>query len=125
MIENLNLDTMRAVDGYLYVATPYSHYPGGIQDACAMADRCGGWLAAQGLSLFVPISLTHRLAEAANLDPFDHAFWLAFDRPFMRAATGLVVAMMPGWRDSFGVRFEIDEFESAGKPIFYMRWPRE
>ena len=125
MIENLDLNQMRAVDGFVYVASPYTKYPGGIEDAFQGACRCAAWLIAQGLSVFSPIAHTHSVAILGGLDPLNHEIWLPADTPLMRAATGLVVAMMPGWRDSFGVRFEIDEFDSAGKPIFYMRWPRE
>jgi hypothetical protein len=41
----------------------------------------------------------------------------------MPNAAGIIVCMMPGWKESYGVDFEIKAFEKAGKPIVYMEWP--
>jgi hypothetical protein len=30
------------------------------------------------------------------------------------------VLKMQGWDESFGVKWEIEEFQKAGKPVYYM-----
>lgn len=125
MTENLDLYAMRAVDGFLYLATPYSRFPGGIEDAFECACRCAAWLIRQGLSVYCPIAHTHPVAIHGGLDPLDHEIWMPADLPMMRAATGLVVAMMPSWEQSVGVKAEISQFQEDDKPVWWLKWPRE
>ena len=40
----------------------------------------------------------------------------------MRAAACLIVVKMDGWEQSTGIRLEMDAFDRAGKPIWYLDW---
>lgn len=104
----------------VYLATPYSKYPAGIEcafrDAAALAAR----LLKNGARVYSPIAHTHPLAVYGNIDPLDHAIWLPFDEAMMTACAALFVAQMRGWRESFGVKHEIEFFSAARKPVIYL-----
>jgi hypothetical protein len=123
-LETIDLDALRASKGYWYLATPYSKYPGGIRQAYIEACRAAAWLLRQGVMVFCPIAHSHPIAVYGEIDPLDHGVWIPADTPIMRKATGLIIAMMPTWQESYGIRVERAEFGLAGKPIEHMRWPR-
>ena len=103
----------------IYLATPYSLYAGGLDAAAEAAAGIAGVLIASGARVFSPIAHFHAVARARrDLDPRDGAFWARQNLPFVDAATGLVVALIPGWAESIGVAEEIDAFTRAGKPIW-------
>ena len=108
---------------YWYLATPYSKYPEGIEKAFQHACEAAAHLVREGKLVYCPIAHTHPVAVYGGLDPFDHDIWLPQDRPFMDGAAGLIVVMMPGWAESYGIGEEIKIFRAAGKPVEYMEWP--
>lgn len=103
-----------------YLATPYTDYRAGreaaFHDACFQAAL----ILREGIAVFCPIAHSHPIAEIGNLDPTDHGIWLPADEPLMDAAFGLIVCLLPGWRESQGVTHEIDRFLAAGKPVVKM-----
>lgn len=104
----------------VYLATPYTKYRDGIEcafkDAAALAAR----LLREGVKVYSPIAHTHPIAIYGNLDPLDHKIWMPFDEAMMTASAALLVANLPGWRESYGVAHEIEFFTNAGKPVFYL-----
>ena len=112
-----------AGDGFLYLATPYSKHPEGIDAAFRYACHAAGRLLSRGVKAFSPIAHSHPIAIHGNVDPLSHEIWLAADRPFMQAARGMIVVMMPGWETSYGVQQEIAAFNEMQKPIHYLPWP--
>ena len=72
-----------------------------------------------GVKVYSPIAHTHPIATDGNLDPLNHEIWLPFDQAMMDAAEAMVVADMSGWDVSYGVRYEIDYFRAAGKPVYF------
>lgn len=107
--------------GYWYVATPYSRYPDGTEAAFEEACRVAGWLIANRVHVYAPITATHPIAINALLDPFDHDLWLPADEPMMDAARGLIVVEMKGWEESYGMKVEQARFITVGKPIIHLR----
>lgn len=107
-------------ESYWYLATPYSKYPAGLERAFVEACRNVGVLIKSGVKVYCPIAHTHPVAVHSGMDPLDHRIWLPADLPLMRAARGLIVCMMDGWRESFGVAEEVRIFGELGKPIAYM-----
>lgn len=105
--------------GFWYVGTPYSRFPGGIEAGFRAACKVTAELLKAGHPVFSPIAHSHPLAIHGDINPTDHAVWLPADAPMMDAAHGLIVAMLPTWRDSYGLAHEIDVFAKAGKPIIY------
>lgn len=104
----------------IYVGTPYSKYPGGIELAFIDACRLTARLMQVGLKVYSPIAHTHPLAIHGGLDPMDLNIWLPFDAAMMGKADAMLVAMMDGWATSTGIKHEIQAFTDAGKPVFYL-----
>ncbi len=112
--------------GFWYLATPYTRYPLGRDEAFRMAARVAGRLVLRGVHVFSPIAHSHPIAELGGIDPCDGAKWRHADAPFVEAARGCIVYQARGWDTSAGVAHEIAEFTRAGKPVVYMRaerWP--
>lgn len=122
-MEDIDLDELRSWS-LAYLASPYSKYTHGIDNAYVKASMAAGWLMRQGVKVFCPISHSHPIAVYGGVDPVSHEIWLPADKPFMRAAAGLVVLMLDGWRDSHGIQYEMAYFTAKEKPIRYMEWPR-
>lgn len=113
-----------AGEGFWYLATPYSKYPAGLEFACAHACNAAGQLLAAGVHVYSPIAHTHPIALHGGLDPFSHDMFLPLDEKIMQHARGALVVMMPGWKASKGVMWEIEYFAKAVKPVVYLEWPR-
>lgn len=104
----------------IYLATPYSKYPLGIEQAFKDAAALTGKLLSSGLKVYSPIAHTHPVAIHGELDPYDHTIWLPFDSAIMDKADALLVAKMESWERSYGISHEIEVFKKAGKPIYYL-----
>jgi len=104
----------------VYLATPYSKYPKGLEHAA----RDAAWLAARlterGLGVYSPIVHCHYMAVHGKLAFLDHDFWLRVDVPLMDKADALIVTHMEGWEDSYGIIQEIKHFSGQDKPIFHL-----
>ena len=103
-----------------YLGTPYTLYPLGREEAFRMACRVAARLLRAGIDVVSPIAHSHSIAVHGDIDPKDGEFWLRADWPLMEAAKGLIVYQAQGWRESVGLRKEIEYFERAGKPIVYL-----
>lgn len=101
-----------------YLATPYSKYPAGTTAAYFTAARIAAGLLRAGIPVYSPITHTHPIAVAGNLDPLDHSIWLPFDELMMARCDYLIVAHMDGWQESKGIAHEVEAFTLARKPIF-------
>jgi hypothetical protein len=115
----MKLSDLKCFD-LIYVGTPYSKYPGGVELAFVDAAKLTARLMTEGLKVYSPIAHTHPLAVHGGLDPFDHSIWLPFDATMMEKSDAMIVAMMQGWESSFGIRHEIQVFVEAGKPIYFL-----
>lgn len=104
----------------IYVGTPYSKYPGGIDVAFEDASRLTAKLMQRGLKVYSPIAHTHPLAIYGDVDPMNHEIWFPFDAAMMAKSDAMIVLMMDTWDQSYGVDHEIKTFEAAGKPIYYI-----
>ena len=105
----------------VYVATPYSKYPGGTQAAFEDASAYAGRLLKAGVTVFSPIAHSHPLAVFGGIDGLNHDFWLGFDETFMRASDALCVVEMDGWEESHGVAREISFFRKQMKPVYFIK----
>lgn len=105
--------------GFFYLATPYSKWDKGIEDAYQMASREAARFIKAGIPVFCPISHTHPIAIHGDMNPLDHGVWIPADKPFMDAAIGLIVVRAKGWEKSYGIGVEIKAFQDAGKPVMY------
>lgn len=106
---------------YWYIASPYSAYHSGRDEAFRDAAAQAALLMEAGVPVFSPIAHSHPISQMLSAGFDTHETWMRADAPFMRAAKGLIVCMMEGWDRSKGVAQEIETFTAAGKPIVYMR----
>lgn len=109
--------------GYWYLATPYALYPHGKQAAYEAALEQTAYLLSSGIPVYSPIVHNHPLSLCSTLKckNVDFDFWVKFvDQPLMDGAGGLIVSLMPSWEKSIGIKYEIDYFQSLGKPTYQM-----
>ena len=109
-------------DTYWYLATPYSKYPAGMDEAARLAAVAAAWFVKHGIPVFSPIVHTHPIAQHGGINPADHTIWLPADEIFMDLASGLVVVQMETWDTAYGVGVERKLFASQGKPEILIPW---
>lgn len=114
------LDGLKGLPSFTYLATPYSKYPGGINEAAKLAGKAAAVFMNGGHRIFCPIAHSNSIGLAGEIDNRDWVFWKRQDEAFMRTANGLIVLKMEGWEESVGVTDEIGAFEWMGKPIIYV-----
>ena len=103
--------------GLIYLATPYTLFPRGLDVAAHEAAALAGRLIATGINVYSPIAHSHSVARASLLDPRNYRIWRPLNVVMMERSDVLFVAKMDGWRSSFGVGDEMSVFRGAGKPI--------
>lgn len=104
----------------VYVATPFTLFPGGPEWAFVQASQLTARLVQMGVRAFSPIVHSFPLAKHGGIDPLDGAFWLAADKPFMGACDVLAVGALPTWEKSTGIKIEVETFLNAGKPVYHL-----
>lgn len=110
-------------NGYAYLATPYSQYPSGVNQAFIDACAAAAWCVKRGIGMFCPIVHTHPIAIYGDIPLKDHGIWLPADQPMMDAAACMLICEMPGWRESHGIQHEMRVFAQANKPVEALPWP--
>jgi hypothetical protein len=108
--------------GYYYLATPYSKWVHGLDDANTVAQKLAARLLLLRLPIYCPIAHTHGIAMHTKdeVDARDHGFWMAADKPLFDAACGLLIADLPGWKESKGVQMEIEWCKEQKKPYWLL-----
>lgn len=102
-----------------YLATPYSAFPYGINEAAKTAALLSANLLLRGENVYSPIVHSHFICSVSGIDAYDHDFWMRADQPFMERCTGLIVGMLPTWSKSKGVAMEVEYFKREKKPVRY------
>jgi hypothetical protein len=115
----MQLEELRGL-GLIYLGTPYTKYPDGIEAAFIGAAKLSARLMARGLKVYSPIVYCHPIAIHGGIDPLNVDFWLKIDAPMMKICGALLIAKMESWEKSTGLRHEADEFKFQYKPVFYI-----
>ena len=113
-----DFDQLKLHTGYWYVATPYSKWKGGLDDACHEACLAMGQLVTRGIHAYSPIAHTHPIALASSIDPLSHKIWMKMDKPLFYASFGLLVIALEGWHESKGISMEIKWCRDTRKPMY-------
>lgn len=121
-MSDAELQSIKALGGYFYLASPYSKHPKGMEYAFRAVSAAAAHLIKSGIPVFCPIAHSHPIAKYGSIPAESHDIWLPADEPLMRAATGIIVCKLEGWESSYGVNYEIDVFTEQGKPVFHMEW---
>jgi hypothetical protein len=116
----INFANIRIDSGFYYLATPYSKWPDGIDDAAKRASIIAAHLIARGLAVFSPIVHAHAIAINGNLDPLRPDLWLPLDMEIGAAAHGLIIAGIEGWETSHGIEEELKWFRARNKPRYLL-----
>ena len=67
---------------------------------------------------FSPIAFTHQFADIPDID------WVDFDLNFLDVMDAMLVVMLEGWDESYGVGKEIEHCGEHRIPIYYASPPR-
>lgn len=103
-----------------YLASPYSRFPHGIEAAFRLACEQTAFLIRHRVRVYSPIAHSHPVAIHGGINPYDHSIWLPADKPFMLAATGLIILRAESWEKSVGIEHERNYFALRQRPIVYM-----
>lgn len=114
------LEDLRDLPGFSYIGQPFTMYAHGHAAAAYDGATAAATLMKRGFRVFSPIVHSYRIAQVGYLSQTDQDFWEYQDKPFVDAASSLIVLMLPGWEQSKGLAHEIDQFEKARKPIVYV-----
>lgn len=114
--------------GYYYLAAPYSTgFPLGVDPKEYMLQRAmeinqiAARLMQHGLVVFSPITHGHALESLLPISTAkSHSFWMEQCRPLVDGAQGVIVAMLPGWHESTGVRMETEWANEGGIKINHL-----
>ncbi len=117
--DEVDIETLKKFN-LIYLASPYTLYPMGLENAAAAATNLSGQLEALGVGVFSPIAYSHAIAKAAGLPLVDNARWHKMNDRYLPVCDALLIARMMGWQSSEGVAREIKYFEMVGKPIFHI-----
>jgi len=102
----------------VYIATPYTKYRLGIQEAWKAAVDVCGRLKHEGVVLYSPIVHSHPIAVMGGIDPLDFKMWIKDNESQVADADAIAVIQLEGWEESYGVKVEIDAFKAAGKSLY-------
>ncbi len=102
-----------------YLATPYSKYPAGVEQAFIDAAKQGAMLIKHGINIICPITMSHPFAVHAGMSG-DFEMWEKLDFAIIDNCKSVIVCQLDSWDKSTGVTKEIAYAKSLGKPVYYM-----
>ena len=106
----------------IYLASPYSDPDSAIREQrFEAACEATAVLMRQGQWTFSPIVNTHVLTTHGM--PLDSGFWEPYNRELLSRCSELWVLMLPGWRESVGVRREVAMAEEMKLSVVYWTGP--
>jgi len=120
-VQPRKLDLYTGNDGYVYLASPYSHEDKEVMEhrhnaSCVAAAN----LIDKGVILFAPIAQSATIVAHSNNLKSDWATWERCDRLFVLKSKAVYVLMLEGWKQSVGVKAEIVCASTAGIPVYYL-----
>jgi hypothetical protein len=116
----MRLEDLNFRRGYWYLASPYTFYPVGQEQAHADICCVAGKLLRRDIPIFSPIAHSHPIAEYADIEPMAHEFWMRANRHLIEGAAGVIVVKLESWDESGGIEDEIKIFRQAKKPVLYL-----
>lgn len=103
-----------------YIAIPYSDPDSHTRFArCILATAYAAHLIRLGKTVHSPITHSHAIAQMGEL-PTHYEFWRVTDQVHIRSCREIHVITADGWKDSVGVRAEIEYAIEQGKDIKYV-----
>lgn len=109
------------MDGYIYLASPYSHPRPDVREMryLKVRDIAAKLIMEVGQPCYSPIVHGHDMAISSNLH-HGYETWRAQDEAMIKSARELWVVMLPGWIESYGIEEEIKVAMRELVPVRYM-----
>lgn len=104
-------------DNIAYLASAYTRQSN-LDRAFKTAAIAASRLSIAGIPCFSPIVHGHVLVRAQGLDHTNPAVFAALNKKMLEVCSTLIVLNMDGWRNSEGIKEEIEYFEKMHKPIY-------
>lgn len=108
---------------YIYLASPYSH-PSELvrhQRYLAVAEVCASFLR-DNITVYSPIVHCHELAKRHSL-PKGFDFWEYHNYEMLKPASQLLVLELDGWKESKGLKGEIEFAIAHSIPVVQTPFP--
>ena len=106
----------------VYLASPYSKYPGGKSIAFTEVCDMAAHLMHKGYNVFCPIAHSHAIETMSFKEIENGDWWLEQDFAILSKCDKLFVYQMPSWDISYGVNAEIDFAKKNRIPIEYLAY---
>ena len=100
----------------LYIAVPYRN---NHEQAFEIANSIAAKLMQKGFIVFSPISHSHLISLVMKSQ--NHDFWMKQDLPFLKFCDELLVICAEGWKESKGIKEEIEIAKALNKKIKYIK----
>ncbi len=119
------MDTEKKKVKLVYLASPYNHADERVREArfrAVMAVVAEAFGDREKVCVYSPICHNHPISLHHPL-PAAWDFWRDVDFPMIEHCDALVVLRMDGWRESVGIKAEIDHAAGLGMPVHFVdRW---
>lgn len=108
-------------DKVYYFASPYSSKDQAIVEARYLEQQrlVAHLIKEHELLIINPIEMCHNIGKNYGL-PQGYDFWMKRDRKLISISDAVIVALMPGWKESKGVTDEIAYAKSLRHRVFYI-----
>lgn len=119
------IQAIPSVYEYTYVACPYSHDDPNVREARYMAavSYCTQELL-KGHVVYSPIAHCHGMQVLfPDKLPTAFEFWRHIDFTMLSKAKYMHVLMLDGWKNSVGVKEEIDFCDKNNIGVMFIEWP--
>ena len=105
----------------IFLSSPYSDPdPDVRQQRFVAACHATANLILAGEVVYSPIVHGHALVETVGMQDMEHADWMHQCLSVLARADAVAVLMLDGWRESSGVRQEIDAAQAQGIDLCFI-----
>jgi len=109
----------------LYLAAPYTHEnPKITEEWVKLTANAAAWLMAQGHHVIAPTLFGHTLVQTTGFED-THTFWVDWGLNLLSRCDELYVLKLDGWKESKGIKQEVQEARKNGMQITFLRFDGE
>jgi hypothetical protein len=116
-------DTVNKFRTIIYLACPYTHINRAVREQrYQAATSVAAALIKRGYVVYSPVTMTHPIDTllAGEASTLGTQYWTTFDEAFMDVCSEMLVVDISGWKESEGIKREMDHFRACGKSIRYV-----